>query len=412
MKKIIHFIIKNKILILLITYSFIILCYNINKITLNGDELIYSIVAKESLEHNSWLTFYYKNNLWFEKPPLIIWLAMLSFKFIGQTEFAARFFIVIFGIIGVLVTYYFTYTLFKNKNAALFSGFYLISSPLYLFLSKSLMMDVPLSICIALSMLGLWKVFKGHNQWLMFSAFFIGVGILVKGILGLLPVLIFISLIFVLKINFSKTILKSKYLTKSLLIFIILILPWHLFMTFKHGNNFWNSYFLYHHLERFNTNIHEKFTGKSDFFFFEVKFLEHINTLEIILFILIIYFIFNFKKYSKYKKQIYFLTVYSMVILLFFSFSNTRFSHYIAPILIPISIFFGWMLNEIYKNNKKLLLAIAIISLLNVFQYFSLKVIQVGTFNTLIAYILNNFNYLLKFLLLFSVSSYLFFLYI
>src|SRR6266481_2807056 len=76
------------------------------------DEAIYAQIAKQS--HSpfvlTWLGNINLNNhqLWFEKPPLIIYLIQISYKVFGVNEFAARFWPALFALGTIVLTYFVT----------------------------------------------------------------------------------------------------------------------------------------------------------------------------------------------------------------------------------------------------------------------------------------------------------------
>ena len=67
-----------------------------------GDEATYSQIAKEMLTDHSFFTLHWKQQVWLEKPPLIIWLTVLAFKFFGISETSAHIFPGIFGILSAI----------------------------------------------------------------------------------------------------------------------------------------------------------------------------------------------------------------------------------------------------------------------------------------------------------------------
>ncbi len=71
---------------------------------LEPDEGRYAEIPREMLERADFVTPFLNHVKYFEKPPLLYWLNSLSFSIFGQTEFAARFFPTLSGLLGVLLT--------------------------------------------------------------------------------------------------------------------------------------------------------------------------------------------------------------------------------------------------------------------------------------------------------------------
>src|SRR5437773_10077929 len=68
-----------------------------------GDPVIYAAVAKSMLVRGEWGTQYLAGQPFFDKPPLVVWLAALSFKLFGVSTWSARLPGVALGIAACLV---------------------------------------------------------------------------------------------------------------------------------------------------------------------------------------------------------------------------------------------------------------------------------------------------------------------
>ena len=54
------------------------------------DEALYASCAREMAQRGDWVVPCYNNDVFYDKPPLMFWLMMGSFKVLGTTESAAR----------------------------------------------------------------------------------------------------------------------------------------------------------------------------------------------------------------------------------------------------------------------------------------------------------------------------------
>ncbi len=90
---------KDKIIWLLLAITIVAVYFFGLTIPLVGpDEPRYSQVAREMFERGDWVTPTLGGFDWFEKPALLYWLQIASYKLFGVTEFAARFGSALFGL--------------------------------------------------------------------------------------------------------------------------------------------------------------------------------------------------------------------------------------------------------------------------------------------------------------------------
>ena len=60
-----------------------------HKLLTDWDEGIYAEVSREMLTRG-WLVPHWNGQVWFEKPPLMLWVTAALFRVFGVTEFCAR----------------------------------------------------------------------------------------------------------------------------------------------------------------------------------------------------------------------------------------------------------------------------------------------------------------------------------
>src|SRR5215471_11946656 len=81
--------------------------YGLNVLPLLGpDEPRYAEVAREMLLRRDLITPTLGGLPWFEKPPLLYWLMMASYRVFGVTEFAARVGPVLCGLLTAIFVYW------------------------------------------------------------------------------------------------------------------------------------------------------------------------------------------------------------------------------------------------------------------------------------------------------------------
>lgn|GEM_PF-5663302 len=158
---------------------------------IDWDENIYGAVAKSMQNTGSWLQLKINNETFAEKPPLFFWLINLFYQVFGINEYATRFTSVIFGFLSFISIYW----IGKNTKGSEF-GYYAslvyTSSFLPQFLSRTAYIDHTFNFFL------LWGVFSAYSVsisiekntkesffWSVIGGLSIGLGILTKGPLAL-----------------------------------------------------------------------------------------------------------------------------------------------------------------------------------------------------------------------------------
>jgi len=352
------------------------------------DESIYSEVAKEGVMRNNWIDFFYKGELWFEKPPFVIWLTMISYKIFGVTEFATWFFPVVFGIFGVVGIYYLGKYLFNSKTGLL-ASLILLSIPHYVLMARNNMMDVFLVSNSVISFLFLIKS-RENSKYLILSAIFLGLAFMSKNIISLLNLPIFF---YYLYISNQLNIFKSKYFYISIIVFLAIILPWHLIMFLKHGSSFVNNYINYHLIERYNENVlHMEHT--TDVFYYFKIILQRAGSWWFVFLMTLPIILSRIKQKAPEHKKLLLLILWLVFIFIFFTSSVTKINHYILPIYIPFSLLIAYGLHKYYENKSVFLLLSILVLFMNVSWTVILQVSDFGGSRLLFPLILHKLFHL------------------
>jgi 4-amino-4-deoxy-L-arabinose transferase-like glycosyltransferase len=157
------------------------------------DEPRYARVTAEMVESGNYLVPTFNGEVWFDKPILLYWLMSVPVRLLGPSEIACRF----AGVMGTAVTLLLTFFIGKklfDAKAGLWAEAILGTTLLMLFVGSSALVDgiaMPFivgAMAIFISRLG------GKIRALDAGAMgaLIGLGMLAKGPLGLLPVFVII----------------------------------------------------------------------------------------------------------------------------------------------------------------------------------------------------------------------------
>ncbi len=217
------------------------------------DETRYATMARDMVLTGDWNDLMLNGVPFLEKPPLYFWLVASSISAFGKfTPFTVRFPIALMSFVLVLITYFFGKRVVSEKF-----GFYtasiLLASFFFLMLSHIAILDSLLMVFIALALYSgfMTTVCKPENKKWFWLGFYValGVGVLAKGILacGIPFVIMFLYLLCTKNL---KQILNPIHLL-GILVFFLIVTPWHYLMHKNYGTFFWIEYFVRHHFARF-----------------------------------------------------------------------------------------------------------------------------------------------------------------
>ncbi|MDD3190384.1 MAG: glycosyltransferase family 39 protein [Candidatus Pacebacteria bacterium] len=175
--------------------------------------MIYVRVARETLARGEWMILYFCDNLWFEKPPLVIWLTMVSLKIFGFSELTVWFFPALAGVFSLLGIYFLGKKIFNSKIGIL-AFFALLMTPHFLLMSRNNMMD------IFFLFPGFFNVifresYLGRKN-LVWSFFLLGCAFMFKSVVALLILPVFLYHMYLYD---NWHLLKSRYFYRGLAVF-------------------------------------------------------------------------------------------------------------------------------------------------------------------------------------------------
>lgn len=345
-------------LLIIIGITGVLLLIRINKDYLDDwDECIYAQYAKEMKQTRHKLTYKWNNNLILEKPPLYGWLMQIPY-FFGVNEFTARFLSVVFGISLLIFVYIFSKKYFSISVAIL--------SILLLLGAKNLLQSM---FKVNTDIGFIFFLFIGFYCWVLslkssklsyLSGLFFGLAVLNKG-LSALAFLVAILLASLFRVDRN---ILTNYL-KLIGMFLLTIIPWHLYQVIVHGKEFLQVYF-YEHL--FIRTIYNIFPQKSIFFYL-ITINEDFFPWYFFLGIVIIYLLQCNVKYLikqfDIQKRIFFLVFFMVIFpLVILSIARTKVTMYIMPIYPYFAILIAYSIENIFLRIRKARLTYLVILLI------------------------------------------------
>ena len=327
------------------------------------DESRYVSMARDMFNSKDYLTLYLNNEYFFEKPPLYFWSECLSFKIFGEVnEFTARFPVALYGMACCFLVYVIGRKIVSRAYGVI-ASLILATSLEFLILAKFAILDIVVSTCVSFSIcLGIIIYYcrESHKKyyWWLFYAFS-GLAVMAKGIPGF--IIPFGSMFMISLISGQlKDCFKPINMIPGILVFSLIVLPWHIVMFKIHNPAFWDEYIIKHHLARF--------MGADLFLFRQRPFYYYIVTIlwgffPWIISSLIVWgsyihrlfkqklFKLKFSDLNNTQKLILFNTVVTLFIMIFFSSSGTKLITYILPIYVPLAFLTGYIWWNFLNNG-------------------------------------------------------------
>jgi 4-amino-4-deoxy-L-arabinose transferase-like glycosyltransferase len=307
----------------------------------NWDEGIYAEISREMLSLG-FLVPHWNYQPWFEKPPLMFWITAVFFKLFGVTDFWARAGSALSGVAIVALLHGWL----ARRNdilAAWLSTLTLLSTFGFLHVCRVGEMDVLLSLGCCIALCGLTAVQdRKLGGWYLFWVG-LAIALMTKGAACI--VLIIAALLFAVLERWNSTRFgRSFWLGLSL--FLIAILPWHLYMVHRFGARFVTEYLGFHVLSRATHQIE-----------------EHITQWWYYLWVLLIsaapfVLLYPFAIADSFRqKKLRAWAIFVVVVVVFFTAVQTRLPHYIAPaypaFALLTSVFLADRLREFQQRRRQ-----------------------------------------------------------
>lgn len=157
---------------------------------MNVDAAQYADISNEMASTNSFLEVKEFGNDYLDKPPLLFWISSLSIKLSGINNFAYKFPSFILLLISLYAVYRFSLLYYSEKiakNAALI----LATTQAYFLMTNDVKTDSLLTSCTIISVWLFSEYFENKKlKHLLFGSVFMGLGMLTKGPIGAIAVLL------------------------------------------------------------------------------------------------------------------------------------------------------------------------------------------------------------------------------
>ncbi|MBI3341581.1 glycosyltransferase family 39 protein, partial [Candidatus Curtissbacteria bacterium] len=137
----------------------------------NWDEAYFATVARDMATRNDFVVGFFNGNPWFYEPPYLTWVLALVFKF-SQSEFWLRAANAFSSLVLLLAVYATSWKLYKSYWAGFITVIILLSNIEFLFRSRQINVEVPLTLFFVASLYFLIKFKDAKKPYLVVLAAF------------------------------------------------------------------------------------------------------------------------------------------------------------------------------------------------------------------------------------------------
>ena len=159
---------------------------------LEPDEGRYAEIPREMLQRGDWIVPYLQGEPYLDKPPLMYWLVMASYRIFGEHDWAAR----IPPALAIHATILALYLIGRRslgERPAFWAALLLSVTPGFVSMGRLLILDGLLAACTTIAVLAVFESVRGETMkrgWWLLAAAAVGFGVLTKGPVAIILVAI------------------------------------------------------------------------------------------------------------------------------------------------------------------------------------------------------------------------------
>ncbi|HEY6122104.1 MAG TPA: glycosyltransferase family 39 protein, partial [Pyrinomonadaceae bacterium] len=343
------------LLLVLVAFYF----YGLGRLPLVGpDEPRYAQVAREMLLRGDLITPTLGGHVWFEKPVLLYWLMIAAYKVFGVNEFAARLGPALAGVLTILAIFWLARKIEVAGADTVLTAFHIWSGIVTATMLGIIVFSRAASFDILVTMTTTWSLvffvaaeldLQKRNRVVFLAAFyiFIGLSLLAKGLVGLLP----------LAVAFLFFVLRRRMPPRQVILSLVWGIPlallvaafWFGAVIVRNGAPFVQDFIVQHHFARYFSN---KYHHPQPIYFYPVTLLP--MTLPWTPFFL--YAVAKVRDWSwrteePLEKVRVLSLIWILVPLVVFSFSGSKLPGYILPVLPPVALLTGEQLSRFVSKG-------------------------------------------------------------
>ncbi len=333
----------------------------------NPDEGRYAEIPREMVASGDWITPRLNGIKYFEKPALQYWATAAAFELFGEHEWTARLWSALTGFLGVLLVFFTGRALF-GREAGWYAALVLGSSLLWVLIGHVNTLDMGVSFFLSAAVCAFLLAqhdaaeARARARWMLAAWAALALALLSKGLIGLaLPGA---ALFLYVLLERDWRLAGRLRLLAGTALLLAITLPW--FVAVSRANpEFFHFFFIHEHFERFLTKQHGRY--QPPYYFIPVLLAGMLPWTVTLLDTLA-------RAWKREPQKIFqpqrFLLVWSTLVFLFFSVSDSKLVSYILPIFPALALLIGVRLSRIgaralaWQTLPAVLAGVALLALL------------------------------------------------
>jgi len=329
---------------------------NMQRPLANPDEGRYSEISREMAASGDWVTPRLNGIQYFEKPPLQYWASAAAFTLLGESEFTARIYTALSGLIAILAVGFTARRLAGNDPALLAIGV-LLSSPYFLGMGGVVTLDMGLTawttVAVCAFLLAMSGQERERRRWMLVAWAGMALAVLSKGLIGIVfpAAAVFLHCL----LNRDWRMLAAFEWARGAALFLAITAPWFLMVSLANPE-FAHFFFVHEHFERFLTKAHRR--EEPWWFFWPILFAGFLPWMLA----LVPAALDGWKREAgattfRWRR---FVLLWSAFVLLFFSASGSKLPAYILPVFPVFALLLGdWLARTPPERLWKLVILLA-----------------------------------------------------
>ena len=230
----------------------------------NPDEGRYSVLAMHMADSGDFVTPRLNGLKYFEKPPMQYWATAAAFNVFSKSDWSARLYTALCGILCVLMAAY-TAARFFTREVGLFTGLALIACPYFIALTQVVTLDMGLTwwttLTVCAFMLSQRAISpeeepgRSRLWWLCIAAAASAAAVLSKGLIGIVFPGAVLFVYCLVNVDWGRLARINWWIAIPL--FLLIVSPWFVLVA-ERNPEFLHFFFIHEHFQRFTTTQHHR----------------------------------------------------------------------------------------------------------------------------------------------------------